>query len=238
MVNGNDYALTGPSILAASNAGGYPVDAAGQGPPRDAPPPRESTEENSISETDLLARLTERIEDISGRLDSLIEAVTPLVRGTGIGGDSPPEGAAAQEGINAAKDALIYTAFFQEAVRLGMSPAMVSDAYRLADLTNITADLQSREVTGVGQAAEVLLETKPYLFAVRPADVGSETNPAKGPSSYPEQVEGLARALGVSPGFAAELVKRRSDKAQGGLDLSEIWRVPRGSRLSYLENSG
>ena len=68
-----------------------------------------------------------------------------------------------------------------------MSPAMVSDAYRLADLAHVTADLETRDVAGVGQAAEALLETKPYLFAVRPADVGSETNPAKGPSSYPNR---------------------------------------------------
>jgi hypothetical protein len=235
MVNGDDYALMGPSMVVPSKASGYRVEAAGQSPARDAPPPRESTQENDISETDLLARMAEKIEDISLRIDALMEAVAPLVTGAETGGDSPDEGTAAQDGINAAKDALIYTAFFQEAVRLGMSPAMVSDAYRLAELTEVTADLETREVTGAARAAELLLETKPYLFTARPTDVGSETNPARGPSSYPEQVEGLARALGVSPGFAAELVKRRSEKARGGLDLSEIWRVPRGGRLSYLE---
>ncbi len=68
-------------------------------------------------------------------------------------------------------------------------------------------------------------------------DVGLETNPVKGPSSHPEQVESLARTLGVSPEFAAELVKKRSDKARAGSALSEIWRVPRTNRLSFLETN-
>jgi len=59
--------------------------------------------------------------------------------------------------------------------------------------------------------------------------------PLRGRLFYSEQVESLARALGVSPGFAADLVKKRSEKAGGGLGLSEIWRVPRANRLSFLE---
>jgi len=223
-------------VLVPADAAAYRVDAVGPAPPTDAPLPPQSAAEDVGSEAEVLARLAELIENIGARLDTLMEAVAPFIGGAGVGKDPPLEGGAA-EGIKAARDALIYTAFFQEAVRLGMSPAMVSDAYQLADLAYVTADLETRDVAGVGQAAEALLENKPYLFAVRPADVGSETNPAKGPSSYPQQVESLARALGVSPDFAAELVKKRSDKAGNGLGLSEIWRVPRGNRLSYLQSN-
>jgi hypothetical protein len=229
MVNGNDYLPAGTSSLIPADAALYRAGASGSTTQVDGPPPPES------SEDEVLARLADRIEEIGLRLTALLDALAPIIQGTDGGQASPPPVAAAPE-VKVAEDALTYAAFFQEAVKLGMSPTMVSDAYRLADLADVTANLETGEVTGAEQVAVALLETKPYLFAAGPPDVGTETNPAKGPSLYPEQVESLARALGVSPGFASELVKKRSDRVRGGLALSEIWRIPRGNRLSYLES--
>jgi hypothetical protein len=167
-------------------------------------------------------------------VDSLVEIVSGLLEGAASNGDAAE--APEKGGIEAAKEALIYATFFQAAVQLGMSPEMVSDAFRLADFTDVTVNLETKEVMGIKEVTDTLIEKKPYLFSVRPDNVGSETNPLVGSSSFSPQVEGLAQVLGVSPGFAAELVKKRSTRAGEDLGIPEIWRIPRANRLSYLDN--
>jgi hypothetical protein len=236
MVNGSNYsALVRPVSVApdpASDHSGADSSASG----RDTPSGGDLTQMSNASDVVSLEQLVVRVEGIAIRLDALIDAVTPLIQDPVLGEDTASEESVAK-GIQAATEALIYTDFFQEAAKLGMSPDMVPDAYRLADLSNVTADLETREVTGIKEAVDALLEKRPYLFFIKQNDVGLETNPIKGPSSHPEQVEGLARTLGVSPEFAAELVKKRSDKARGGSALSDIWRIPRTNRLSFLETN-
>lgn len=236
MVNGSNYSTSVGSVSIrpdpAPDHSGTDSSASG----RDAPSEGELTQTSNASDAVSLERLVERVEDIATRLDALIDAVTPLIQRPVISQDTASEKSIAK-GIQAATEALIYTEFFQEAAKLGMSPDIVADAYRLADLSNVTADLETREVTGIKEAVDALLEKRPYLFFVKQDDIGLETNPIKGPSSYPEQVEDLARTLGVSPEFAAELVKKRSDKARVGSALNEIWRIPRTNRLSLLETN-
>ncbi len=236
MVNGSSYSVTGPPVSVISDSAliGSNVREAASG--RDTPSAEASAQINGTSDVMTLERLAERVEGIAIRLDALIEAATPLIQVPPVKEDAAPWGSTPGQ-IEAAKEALIFTDFFREAVKLGMAPDMVADAYRLADLTNAAVDLETKEVSGVKEAADALLEKKPYLFFVHQGDVGLETNPSKVPSSVPEQVENLARTLGVSPEFAAELVKKRSDKAGAGLGLSDIWRVPRSNRLSLLETN-
>lgn len=181
-----------------------------------------------------LKELIDEITIISTRLDSLVEIVSRLLEVPAASGDTAET--SKKGGIGAAEEALIYATFFQAAVQLGMSPEMVSDAFRLADFADVTVNLETKEVTGMKEVTDTLIEKKPYLFSVRPVNVGSETNPLTGSSSFSPQVEGLAQVLGVSPQFAAELVKKRSAKAGEDLGIPEIWRIPRASRLSYLDS--
>jgi len=212
------------------------IGSAGMSPPTaDVPGAGENTprqDDGGEKERDLAA-LAQEIEMIKNTLASLTEALSRLLDGS----LTKDAFTAAERGTDAAKEALIYAAFFQAAARLGMSPEIVSDAFRLADLANVTADLETKEVTGIKEALDSLIEEKPYLLSVRPADVGSETNPLRGQESYPSEVEELARALGVSSQFAAELVKKRSQRSGGNLGIPEIWRIPRTMRLSSLDNS-
>ncbi len=236
MVNGSNYGAAGRPVLIAPGPapGSFGADSTASG--RDTPSGEELTQTSSTPDAVSLERLAERVDGIAIRLDAFIDAVTPLIQTPGVREDNTSEEAIAR-GIEAATKALIYTDFFREAVKLGMSPDIVADAFRLADLSNVAADLETKEVIGIKETVDALLEKKPYLFFVMQDDVGLETNPVKGPSSHPEQVESLARTLGVSPEFAAELVKKRSDKARAGSALSEIWRVPRTNRLSFLETN-
>jgi hypothetical protein len=234
MANGN---ILADSLSAAA---GLLAETKGIGPTGMSPPTTDlsGAGENTTRQDDGtkkepdLAELAEEIETIKDMLVSLAEAVSRLLAGT----PDPNAATATEKGIEAAKDALIYAAFFQAAVRLGMSPEMVPDAWRLADLGSVSADLETKEVTGIKEVMDSLVETKPYLFSVRPADIGSETNPPRGATSYAPEVEELAAALGVSPQFAAELVKKRSVRAGGNLGIPEIWRIPRNMRLSSLDN--
>ncbi|MBN2224965.1 MAG: hypothetical protein JW765_09850 [Deltaproteobacteria bacterium] len=236
MVSGNSYSVTGPPVLIVSDPAKIKSGADPKASGRDTPPGGESEQTDNALDAVSLERLVEQVGGIMTRLDALIDAVGPLIQASGVNVDMASQGPVTG-GIEAVAEALIYTDFFREAINLGMAPDMVADAFRMADLANTTVDLETKGVSGVKEAVDALLNTKPYLFFVHQGDVGLETNPTKGPSSFPEQVEGLARTLGVSPEFAAELVKKRSDKAGVGSALSEIWRVPRANRLSFLETN-
>ncbi len=230
MVNGSSYMVTGPPIPVVSD----PASIRSEAFPAviDRPPEMVDGAPDAVT----LERLAQRVADIAAQLEALVDAVTPLIRDRAANEETAAETPVAEE-IEAAKQALVYADFFREAVGLGMAPEMVPDAYRLADLSGASVDLQTREVSGVKEAINALLEKKPYLFFVRQGDVGLETNPARVSASVPDQVESLARMLGVSPEFAAELVKKRSEKAGAGSVPSEIWRMPRTNRLSYLETN-
>jgi hypothetical protein len=234
MVDANRYsysvpsgAITGPAPI------GLGADAA---PPGSGEPPGGDSAQTDPPDTASLGRLAQQVEALAARLEAIMDLMGPLIENQAAGEAGMSREAVAGE-IEAAVEALIYADFFQKAVDLGMSANMVADAYRLADLTNVTADLQTKEVTGTSDVVNALLGKKPYLFIVHQGDVGSETNPVKGPFSYPEEVESLAKTLGVSPEFAAALVKKRSDKVSGGAALSDIWRIPRANRLSFLETN-
>lgn len=139
------------------------------------------------------------------------------------------------EGLRSAKEALIYSAFSSEATMVGLTPEIVSDAYQLSDLSAVAIDTKTGEVSGVSDAVAKLLETRPYLFSVRPQDIGTETNPPVGETSYPLEIEGIAGELGVSPEFALELNKKRAKRAGDRKGISEIWRRPKVKKLSIFQ---
>lgn len=143
----------------------------------------------------------------------------------------------AEEGLIAAEDALIYSAFASEAARAGLSAEILPDAFKLADLDGVVVDLESRDVLGVADAVKGLMEKKAYLFSIRnlPAlDVGSETNPSKGRRFYTSEIEELAAELGVTVEFAEELSRQRSERTGGKVGLSNIWRRPKRARRTGL----
>lgn len=143
----------------------------------------------------------------------------------------------AVEGLKAAEEALVYSAFASEATRAGVSAEILPDAFKLADLVGVVVDLKSREVSGVADAVRNLLEKKTYLFSIRnfPAmDVGSETNPSKGQPLYSSEIEELAGELGVTVEFAEELSRQRSERTGGKVGLSHIWRRPKKARQTGL----
>jgi|GEM_PF-4451702 len=228
-IKGNDGIIASDPAIVRS--GVNPAVTGDNGPPGSGEPPTVDTPDAS-----LLEGLLERVEAVAARVETLVELLRPRIEDTGGNGDAASMKTGTRES-EAAAEALIYADFFHKAVTGGMSPNMVADAYRLADLTNVTANLETKEVVGTDAAVRGLLEKKPYLFVVQQQDIGSETNPARGPSTYPEQVENLARTLGVSPEFAAALVRKRSDAVRGDAALSDLWRIPRTNRLSFLETN-
>lgn len=236
MIDTDRSRITGPivGIIDPAPVGvGSITASAGSDVPVGDDPPKAIGQLNHAS----LEQLTQRIETIVTRLEVLMDLMVQPAEAPGPTGDVdsgegiPPE-------IGAAMDALIYTDFFRKAVDLGMSPDKVGDAYRLTDLTNVTANLETKEVIGTKEAINALLVSRPYLFFSNLANIGSETNPAKGAFSYPDEIESLARTLGVTPDFAAALVKKRSGKAHGNSEISDVWRIPRLNKLSSLEISG
>ncbi len=139
------------------------------------------------------------------------------------------------EGLKGLKSTLVYSAFFSEATMAGLTPEIVPDAYQLSDLDAVAIDPETGEVSGLSAAVAKLLDTRPYLFSVRPIDIGTETNPPMGDTSYPLEIEGLASELGVSPEFALELNRKRAARAGGKKGISEIWRRPKVKRLSIFQ---
>jgi len=139
------------------------------------------------------------------------------------------------EGLRGLKSTLVYSAFFSEATMAGLNPEIVPDAYRLSDMDAVAIDPKTGEISGVSAAVARLLETRPYLFSARPQDIGAETNPPVGETSYPLEIEGLASELGVSPEFALELNKKRTKRAGDRKGISEIWRRPKVKKLSIFQ---
>ncbi|MBN1572653.1 MAG: hypothetical protein JW984_05580 [Deltaproteobacteria bacterium] len=144
---------------------------------------------------------------------------------------------AAEEGLKAAEEALVYSAFASEATRAGLSAEILPDAFKLAELDGVVVDLESREVTGAADAVKSLLEKKAYLLSVRSTavqNIGSETNPLKGRIQYSSEIEELAGELGVTAEFAEELSRQRSERTGERVGLSQIWRRPKKTRRTGL----
>ena len=137
---------------------------------------------------------------------------------------------AVEEGLKAVEETLIYSAFASEATKAGMAAEIIPDAFKLADLEGVQMNLESREVVGAADAVQKLLKQKAYLFSIKripTENVGSETNPVKGQLLYSNEIEELAGELGVTPEFAAELSRQRSERTGKKVGLSDIWRRPK-----------
>ena len=195
---------------------------------------RELREENKARR---LENLTLK-QEIDGLKAKLTEAVRKLSAALGLDGTESLETIteAAVEGVKTAQDALVFAAFQAEAQGAGMAGEVTSDAFALADTSGIIVDPVTREVTGAAQAVSALFEKKPYLFENPHAkkDVGAETNPASDRAAPSADVERLASELGVSPEFARELSRSRSDRLGKSVSLADLWRRPRTRRLSIL----
>jgi len=178
------------------------------------------------AETDALNRSLESLKDALARFFDFDDSA-----------DLEEIKRAAEDGLKAAEEALVYSAFASEATRAGLSAEILPDAFKLAELDGVVVDLESREVTGAADAVKGLLEKKAYLFSVRntaAADVGSETNPLKGRIKYSSEIEELAGELGVTAEFAEELSRQRSERTGERVGLSQIWRRPKKTRRTGL----
>ncbi|MBN1882783.1 MAG: hypothetical protein JW885_11460 [Deltaproteobacteria bacterium] len=177
-------------------------------------------------------------EEIDGLKTKLTEAVREISAALGLDNTQSMETVirAAVEGVNTAREALIFAAFQAEAQNAGMADDVIGDAFALADTGGIAVDPVTREVTGAAQAVSDLFDRKPYLFENPYAkkDVGAETNPASDRMIPSADVERLAAELGVSPEFARELSRSRSDRLGKGVPLADLWRRPRIRKLSIF----
>ena len=195
-------------------------------------------EENKARRMENL-KLKGEIEALKAEMADFLSAAATEI---GIGGASTTEDNgkvmdSVLEGLRGLKSTLVYSAFFSEATMAGLAPEIVPDAYRLSDLGAVAINQKTGEVSGVSEAVAKLLDTRPYLFSVRPVDIdiGAETNPPMGEISYPLEIEGLASELGVSPEFTLELNKKRAARAGGKKGISEIWRRPKVKKLSIFQ---
>jgi len=146
---------------------------------------------------------------------------------------------AATESVKSAREALVFSAFQAEARNAGMAGDVIADAFALADTSGITMDPVTREITGAARAVSDLFDRKPYLFENPRGkkDVGAETNPASSQAIPSADVERLATELGVSPEFARELSRSRSDRLGKAVSLADLWRRPRNRSLSIFSNN-
>lgn len=199
---------------------------------------RELREENKARRLENL-RLK---EEIDGLKETLTGAVRTISTALGLDGTEPVETIieAAADSVKTAQDALAFSAFQTEAQNAGMARDVIPDAYALADTSGITVDPVTREVTGAAQAVSDLFDTKPYLFEnpLAKRDVGAETNPASPRTTPSPDVEKLAAELGVSPEFARDLSRSRSEHLGKNIPLADLWRRPRTRNLSiFSENA-
>ena len=193
-------------------------------------------EENKARRMENL-KLKGEIEALKAEMADFLSAAATEI---GIGGASTTEDNgkvmdSVLEGLRGLKSTLVYSAFFSEATMAGLAPEIVPDAYRLSDLGAVAINQKTGEVSGVSEAVAKLLDTRPYLFSARAVDIGAETNPPMGETSYPLEIEGLAGELGVSPEFALELNRKRAARVGGKKGISEIWRRPKVKKLSIFQ---
>jgi len=199
---------------------------------------RELREENKARRQENL-RLK---EEIDGLKETLTGAVRTISAALGLEGTEPVEKIieAAVDSVNTAQDALIFSAFQTEAHNAGVARDVIPDAFALADTSGIAVDPVTREVTGAAQAVSDLFDKKPYLFEnpLAKKDVGAETNPASSGKTPSPDVEKLAAELGVSPEFARNLSRSRSEHLGKNIPLADLWRRPRTRSLSiFSENA-
>jgi len=222
-----------------------PVSAAGEAP---SPVSREEAGERQFSE-EYVRELREenkarRLENLKLKqeIDELKEKLNQTVRtiSAALGLDDTESvekiTEAATESVKTAREALAFAAFQTEARNAGMARDVIADAFALADTSGIVVDPISREVTGAAQAVSDLFDTKPYLFEnpLAKKDVGAETNPALSRTTPSADVEKLAAELGVSPEFARDLSRSRSEHLGKRVPLADLWRRPRTRTLSIF----
>jgi|GEM_PF-2307783 len=234
----------GPTVgngsMSASPAGETPVPAPGDetgGRTFSEEYVRELREENKARRLENLA-LKQEIDELKGNLTETVRAISTAL---GLDETASPEAVAeaAVQSVKTAREALIFAAFQAEAKGVGMTDDVINDAFALADTSGIGVDLVTREVTGAAQAVSDLFDRKPYLFENpnRKRDVGSETNPVVSQAIPPSaDVQKLAAELGVSPEFARELSRSRSEHLGKRVSLADLWRRPRTRTLSIFSN--
>jgi hypothetical protein len=194
---------------------------------------RELRQENKARRLENM-RLRDELDALREKMRDLHSELSSAVRLEGTVDDSGIVEAVIER-LRKADELLVYTAFSVEAANAGLSAGVISDAYRLADLDGVTVDFEAGVVTGVAEAVGKLLEEKPYLLSVRPTDIGSETSPPMRDTAYPLEIEKLAAELGVSPAFAAELTRKRSERVGDVRGIFELWRRPKAKKLSLLK---
>jgi hypothetical protein len=93
-----------------------------------------------------------------------------------------------------ARDLLIAGRFLAEAGKQGLR--WPDDALKLADLSGVTADLKSREVSGLDGVFAQLRQSRPFLFA---AIAGASPGPEKGQDGYQRgELEAVRQRAAVS----------------------------------------
>ena len=179
-------------------------------------------------------------EEIDGLKTKLTETVRTISAALGLDDTESLETVteAATESVKTAHEALVFAAFQAEAQNAGMDQDVIADAFALADTSGISVDPISREVTGAAQAVSDLFNTKPYLFEKPRAkrDVGVDTNPKPDRPAPSVDVEKLAAELEVSPEFARNLSRSRSDRLGKNVSLADLWRRPRIRNLSIFSD--
>jgi hypothetical protein len=235
------YVMSAPGPTAGN--GSMPASPAGE-----TPAPGDETGERLFSE-EYVRELREenkarRLENLALKqeIDGLKEKLTGTLRtisaALGLDETTSLEAVveAAVQGVKTAREALIFAAFQAEARSAGMADDVIGDAFALADTGGIAVDPVTREVTGAARAVSNLFDRKPYLFENPNGkrDVGAETNPTASQAIPTADVQRLAAELGVSPEFARELSRSRSDRLGKRVSLADLWRRPRTRSLSIF----
>ena len=178
---------------------------------------RAAEEENSKLKTQLDAANQKAI-DLEGQQKTFLENVCKVL---GLDAskikpeDVPDKIKEATSSNNAivekAQEALRKSAFIAAAVKQGIRKEALEDAYKLADFTNVKADLETmsvflvdkdgkqlkekdKPVTGLDSLVEGMVKEKPWL-AGKTSGVGSPSNPGGGGGSTNEP-EGFGAQLG------------------------------------------
>lgn len=132
----------------------------------------------------------------------------------------------------------VYAAFIAEAQKAGMSPERIDDAYKLADLSVVKVDPETRKVEGVTEIVAALKEKKSYLFVAPTTDMGADGHPAKKKEgTYPDSTVQLAATLKLSPEFLHKKIEEKAKKDSISYDdaMRKYWGVnPKGSLIARV----
>lgn len=178
---------------------------------------RTAEEENARLKTQL-DTANQKVTDLEGQNKTFLESVCKVL---GLDAsktkpeDVPDKIKEATSSNNAivekAQEALRKSAFIAAAVKQGIRKEALEDAYKLADFTNVKADLETmsvflvdkdgnqikekdKPVTGLDSLVENMVKEKPWL-AGKTSGVGSPSNPGGGGGSTNEP-EGFGAQLG------------------------------------------